>query len=359
MNDILYYLDNFYKYTPIPVVAVRETVVIYQNPVAEKLFGRDFLGYYATKHFRGYPYPAGATVSVSILGYERTVSVASMDDVDIFTITDVEEDVAITSIPVRELSSMNTYVSTLFIATEKLAELCVDNEKNELYTSVLFQNFYKLLNITEMLTTISRLEASQYPINFKFIELGNFFTDIAAAVVAMTDGTNINFEYTRPKELISIRGDSDLIERMVLALISNSIRNTPSGGSIVLTLSRLRSDVVITVTDNGCGIPTEKIPSIFELNHVIHKDTGIQYEGGLGLPFVAQVVSAHDGAVVLNSHVGIGTTVAISLKSQMPTHLVLKSPLPFETSVITSTILTALASSLPRGQYTKKKIFDR
>lgn len=359
MDDILNYLDNFYKYTPLPVLAVRERQIIYTNPFCESFFKVDVLGDYAAKYFMTFPYPNGSIVSSRVVGKQCNVSCVEIEDVLILTVIEQPEIEAVSSIPVSKLSSMNTAVATLFIAAEKLSESCADDDKADLYTSVLFQNFYKLMNITELLSIISKLQAGTYTIPDKLVELPSFIRDISETIKYMLDGTGIILNYKKPEKRIYIKGSKDLVERMILEIVANSIAHTPSGGEITISLATIRSFAVINIADNGRGIPASKLAHAFELNHVVMADDKYKYEGGLGLPFASLVASAHGGSAVINSIEGVGTNVAVSMQSTFSSVVTFNSPpIPYGPQ-IPEKALMSFASSLPRGKYTIAQIYGR
>ena len=108
--------------------------------------------------------------------------------------------------------------------------------------------------------------------------------------------------------------DRTLLQQAIGNLISNAIAHTPTGGSVELTATARGQDVVITVTDSGCGIAPQHLPHVFERFYRIELSrTGSQQNAGLGLAVVKSIVSRHGGRVEIRSTVGAGTRVGIIL----------------------------------------------
>ena len=108
--------------------------------------------------------------------------------------------------------------------------------------------------------------------------------------------------------------DRTLLQQAIGNLISNAIAHTPTGGSVELTATARGQDVVITVTDSGCGIAPQHLPHVFERFYRIELSrTGSQQNAGLGLAVVKSIVSRHGGRVEIESRMGEGTRVGLIL----------------------------------------------
>ena len=134
-------------------------------------------------------------------------------------------------------------------------------------------------------------------------EIFDFFFDTAreAGVTLELRGTGVLF------------ADQTLFRRAVSNLVSNAIAYTPSGGAIVVTVEQADDlSVRVTVSDTGCGIDEEHLPSVFNR---FYRGAGIQ-EGnpagsGLGLAIVKAIMQMHGGSVTLDSAPGKGTRVIL------------------------------------------------
>ncbi|HEX5690826.1 MAG TPA: ATP-binding protein, partial [Roseiflexaceae bacterium] len=118
--------------------------------------------------------------------------------------------------------------------------------------------------------------------------------------------------------------DLQLLRRVALNLISNAIKHTPSGTTIVLRAYAAPENgrspdprVVLEIADNGPGIPPEYLETIFEkFVHMNGSKRGRYSNTGLGLTFCRLVVEAHDGSIDVTSKPGCGTTFRLELPAR-------------------------------------------
>ena len=114
--------------------------------------------------------------------------------------------------------------------------------------------------------------------------------------------------------LPSFSGDRGGMEAVFVNLISNSIKYTPKGGNVNMSLSKAGRDIRFKVVDNGIGIPPEGIDQIFEKFYRIKTQETKSISGsGLGLSIVKGIVDAHNGSIRAESQAGKGATFTVSL----------------------------------------------
>ncbi len=125
---------------------------------------------------------------------------------------------------------------------------------------------------------------------------------------------------------VTVKADAEMIERVVVNLLTNGIKYTPNNGQINLTgLEDLLGFVRIEVTDSGEGIPADKLSTVFEkFGQVKAKSSGNVRSTGIGLTFCKLAVEAHGGEIGVKSIVEQGTTFYFTLpagqKSTAATH---------------------------------------
>ena len=110
-------------------------------------------------------------------------------------------------------------------------------------------------------------------------------------------------------EAIPIFADQDKISQVMINLLSNALKFTPSGGVVEVEVSQRISEVEITVKDNGLGISPEDQPFMFERFYRVDKSRS-RLTGGSG---IGLAIEAHQGTVTVKSKVGIGTEFIIIL----------------------------------------------
>lgn len=116
------------------------------------------------------------------------------------------------------------------------------------------------------------------------------------------------------EDLPNIFIDKDGIEQVILNIISNAIKYTPNNGNINITVLRQDENIIISIKDNGIGIPEEDKERIFERFYRVDKGRSRELGGtGLGLSIAKEIVEAMGGKIQLESKFNVGTEVIVSL----------------------------------------------
>jgi signal transduction histidine kinase len=111
-----------------------------------------------------------------------------------------------------------------------------------------------------------------------------------------------------------VLGDPDRLKQLLLNLVSNALKYTPEGGTVILSLSRDAQFAFVTVEDTGIGIPEADLPHIFDRFYRVDKARARAMGGtGLGLSIAKWIVDAHGGQLSVVSTVGEGSTFTIQL----------------------------------------------
>lgn len=109
-----------------------------------------------------------------------------------------------------------------------------------------------------------------------------------------------------------IKGSRELLERMLANLVDNSVRYTPEGGRINVTLEEEGKLIKLTVSDTGIGIPEESLPKIFDRFFVVDKSRSKETGGsGLGLSIVKRIADSHGARISVSSRPGLGTSFSL------------------------------------------------
>lgn len=133
-----------------------------------------------------------------------------------------------------------------------------------------------------------------------------------AKVIAMNKDVGVEFADDAPHE--TIEGDPARLRQLLLILLDNAVRYSKPKGKVAVDLTRKEGSVSIKITDTGVGIPEEDLETIFERFRRAGNAAEVNDEGlGLGLPVARAIVQAHGGHIEIQSTVGEGTTVLVSL----------------------------------------------
>ena len=129
---------------------------------------------------------------------------------------------------------------------------------------------------------------------------------------ALCERKNVVFICEEPTTAYTLRGDYSRLRQMLLAVIDNSVKFTPAGHAIRLSLSN--ETPTITISDEGVGIPPEEIDHIFDRFH--HTRDASRESTGLGLAIVQEIARRHGVAIHVASQEGKGTTFTCTFPEQ-------------------------------------------
>jgi signal transduction histidine kinase len=110
-----------------------------------------------------------------------------------------------------------------------------------------------------------------------------------------------------------VSADRDRIERVAINLISNAVKYSQEGSEVALRVRRRETEAVFTVSDHGAGIAPEDLQVIFQPFGRGSQTRSMASGTGLGLSIVRQILEAHGGEIRVQSTVGVGTTVEVTL----------------------------------------------
>jgi len=116
------------------------------------------------------------------------------------------------------------------------------------------------------------------------------------------------------EEDICVRGNEELLRRMIGNLIDNALRYTPQGGEVEVRLDAAEQQAILTVSDTGIGIPPEAAKRVFDRFFRVDQSRNRASGGaGLGLAIVKLAAESHNGSVKLRSEVGSGSTFTVEI----------------------------------------------
>ena len=112
----------------------------------------------------------------------------------------------------------------------------------------------------------------------------------------------------------TLYADERRLQQVLINLVGNAVKFTMEGGEVAISARRVANGVAITVRDNGIGIAEQDIPRVMSQFGQVDSSLARQYQGkGLGLPLAKQLTELHGGTLVLQSVLGAGTTVTVTL----------------------------------------------
>lgn len=186
------------------------------------------------------------------------------------------------------------------------------------YIDVIRQNCYRLIRLVNNLIDVTKIEAGYFETHMSYCNIVNIVEEIVDSVVEYVEIKDISIRFDTSEEEIYLCCDLDLIERILLNLISNSVKFGNKGGKIDVFIKKAEEDVVISVKDDGIGIPKEKQKNIFERFVRVDPSFTRNAEGsGIGLSLVQSLVKLQGGSISLISDEGNGCEFIIKLPISM------------------------------------------
>lgn len=170
----------------------------------------------------------------------------------------------------------------------------------------------KLSDLIDDLLDVSRLQAEALPLQLEDVGLDTLAEETVRRFQAQTDEHDLEARF--PSEFPLVVGDSARLEQVLKNLLSNAIKYSPEGGRIEVQGRVRPNEVIVSVTDEGIGIPATEQARIFEPFYRVDSPISRETFGtGLGLSLVKAIIEAHGGRVWIESEPGAGTAVSFAI----------------------------------------------
>ena len=195
-----------------------------------------------------------------------------------------------------------------------------DPQETRRFLKIIAKHSDRLNAIIEDLLSLSRLEEDSKKRRLSFEETSLKSAIVSAIELAKlkADQKHITIELLCEKE-ITAKINAALIEQAVLNLVDNAIKYSQDKSTIKVIAQKGENEIVVKVSDFGCGIEKEHLERIFERFYVVDKGRSRKLGGtGLGLSIVKHIAGVHGGYVKVDSTVGTGSTFEIHLPSSLP-----------------------------------------
>lgn len=181
---------------------------------------------------------------------------------------------------------------------------------------VVREQMRRLSHIVEDLFTLARADAAGLPLDRRPVYLDELVADCLRETKLLAAPRGVSLAWHGPSDL-EISADEQLLRQMLVNLLANAIRHTPSGGWVRVDLVERGDAVEVEVADSGEGIPESERERIFE--RFVRLDSSGGHDGsGLGLPIARAIVEAHGGSLSLARSDASGSTFLARLPRPKP-----------------------------------------
>lgn len=344
------------------VLGVMEDKILFLNPSAAALFQAK-PGDPAGNHIPSYILTDPASQFVASVHLNDRAGYGSAcrfgDFLLICFVLPPEEDAVspILSGSVREFS--NALMATRLAADVILKQLdSTDNEKLRTHSAILYQSYYRMKRLCEHISKADCLYRGTLPFNPCVVAIDRICMELCDSMNHFLAPMGVSLEFEAGDGNYNTLADQSLLGTLLMNAVTNSVAHLPAGkqGRVRIRLSTLGDRIILSIDDNGTGIPMEKLSPLLT-GSVALTLTDTAAGAGLGIMVSRGIAELHGGALILESREGQGTKLRVSLPVRLPEDPTLRTPVPVYNKEGMSHILTELSVILDKKFY-NKTLFD-
>ena len=212
---------------------------------------------------------------------------------------------------------LKTPITSIMGYADTLLEGGYDEETQNKFLNVIASESRRMARLVTDLLTLSRYDSNKKKTQKETFDLGDLVKRCQEklAIEIKKKGHTVNSFVTA--DVPPVYADKDDIERVVLNILTNSIKYTPDNGEIKIYVGFVYNDAYIKVFDNGIGIPEDDLSRIFERFYRVDKARTREMGGtGLGLSIAKEILDKNGGSIDIKSEVGKGTEVVIRIPTK-------------------------------------------
>lgn len=211
------------------------------------------------------------------------------------------------------LTSIRGFVETLLDSGTD------DPEMTRHFLGIIASETGRLSKLVEELLYLSKIEERRVVHRWQRVEIGDLVDRVLAVCGNHAEEKGISIRANLPSRLPPLFGDPDMLAQVLINLMDNAIKYTPSGGNVTVSASTEEDEIRIDVADTGVGIPADSLSRIFERFYRVDKARSRELGGiGLGLAIVKHIIKGHGGRVEVKSAPGRGSVFTIYLPLENP-----------------------------------------
>ncbi|MET2827708.1 PAS domain-containing sensor histidine kinase [Mesorhizobium shangrilense] len=187
------------------------------------------------------------------------------------------------------------------------------SERYEEYATDINSSGKYLLGVINDILDMSKIEAGQFSMDREEIDLGPLISETVRVVSLQAQEKSITVE-TRIADAITLFADRRAIKQIVINLLSNAVKFTGQGGHISVRARNTSGALILTIEDNGCGIPKEALSKLGRPFEQVQNQFSKSHAGsGLGLAISRSLAELQGGALKIRSTQGVGTIVSVRI----------------------------------------------
>lgn len=212
---------------------------------------------------------------------------------------------------------LKTPITSIMGYADTLLEGGYDEQTQAKFLNVIASESRRMARLVTDLLTLSRYDSNKKKTQKETFDLGDLVKKCQEKLAIEIKKKNHTVNCFVTADVPPVYADKDDIERVVLNIMTNSIKYTPEGGEIKIYVGFVYNDAYIKIFDNGIGIPEEDLSRIFERFYRVDKARTREMGGtGLGLSIAKEILDKNGGSIDIKSKVGEGTEVVIRIPTK-------------------------------------------
>ena len=212
---------------------------------------------------------------------------------------------------------LKTPITSIMGYTDTLLEGEYDKETQREFLQVVSSEARRMAKLVTDLLDLSRIDNNKKNTKKVNFDLGALAKECQKKLAIEIKKKKHHVECLVTADVPPVYADKDDIQRVILNVLSNSIKYTPDGGNIKIYVGFVFNDAYIKVIDNGIGIPESDLNRIFERFYRVDKSRAREMGGtGLGLSIAKEILDKNGGSIDIKSEVNKGTEVVIKIPTK-------------------------------------------
>jgi signal transduction histidine kinase len=208
---------------------------------------------------------------------------------------------------------LRTPLSSLSAASHLLQRSELEEGQRTQIRMTIFNEVQRLNELTTNFLELSRLESGRVRFEREPVHIEGLVRECIEILRPQADSEGVSLEIVADQVLAPVLGDRNQLKRLLLNLINNAIKYNQAGGWVRTSLRRSDQRVIIAVSDNGRGIPSKGLASLFDRFYRVPDQESRIGGTGLGLAIAKKIALNHGGSITVESEMGQGTTFRVDL----------------------------------------------
>ena len=177
--------------------------------------------------------------------------------------------------------------------------------------TIILKESGRLTSIVEELLDISRIQSGRMKLMTEKIDLVAELDEAVYMLKERSIQERKHLMFDSPIEPFpAVMGDKNRLRQVFLNIIDNALKYTPEGGNVIVQILNKETNIEVLISDTGCGIAPEDLPKVKDKFYKANQNVG---GSGIGLAVADEIVQMHGGTLDIESGIGVGTTVKISI----------------------------------------------